>query len=190
MKFSEKLIKLRKERSLSQEELGYELNVTRQTVSKWELGQTTPDLDKLLELSKLFNISVDELINDNDSVSEKKGSIVMEEKNNNNNVKTIVIALIIIAIIIGAVVLIVNFSEQKSKEKREEKNREDAAKIINSQQELMKDALERQQELKDRYENLTSENVDSSSLLEDAKEKEQELLDKYNKQKESLLQNQ
>lgn len=40
MKFNEKLIQLRKKEGLSQEELGYKLNVTRQTVSKWELGQT------------------------------------------------------------------------------------------------------------------------------------------------------
>ena len=43
MKFNEKLINLRKKAGLSQEELGYKLNVTRQTVSKWELGQTTPE---------------------------------------------------------------------------------------------------------------------------------------------------
>ena len=48
MKFNEKLIKLRKEQGLSQEELGEKLNVTRQTVSKWELGETTPEMSKLL----------------------------------------------------------------------------------------------------------------------------------------------
>ena len=56
MKFNEKLINLRKKAGLSQEELGYKLNVTRQTVSKWELGQTTPEMDKLIEISKIFNI--------------------------------------------------------------------------------------------------------------------------------------
>lgn len=45
MKFNEKIIELRKKQGLSQEELGYKLNVTRQTVSKWELGQTTPEMD-------------------------------------------------------------------------------------------------------------------------------------------------
>ena len=45
MKFNEKLINLRKKAGLSQEELGYKLNVTRQTVSKWELGQTTPEMN-------------------------------------------------------------------------------------------------------------------------------------------------
>lgn len=62
MKFNENLITLRKTKGLSQEELGNELNVARQTISKWELGETTPEMEKLLQLSKLFNISVDKLI--------------------------------------------------------------------------------------------------------------------------------
>lgn len=65
MKFNEKLIKLRKAAGLSQEELGNRLNVARQTVSKWELGETTPEMDKLEELSNIFEISIDELVKDN-----------------------------------------------------------------------------------------------------------------------------
>ena len=64
MKFNEKLIKLRKAAGLSQEELGNRLNVARQTVSKWELGETTPEMDKLEELSNIFEISIDELVKD------------------------------------------------------------------------------------------------------------------------------
>ncbi len=66
MKFNEKLIKLRKAAALSQEELGNRLNVARQTVSKWELGETTPEMDKLEELSNIFEISIDELVKDDD----------------------------------------------------------------------------------------------------------------------------
>lgn len=62
MTFNEKIMELRKAKGFSQEELGYKLNVTRQTVSKWETGQTTPEMDKLIELSKLFGISIDELV--------------------------------------------------------------------------------------------------------------------------------
>lgn len=64
LKFNEKLIKLRKAVGLSQEELGNKLNVARQTVSKWELGETTPEMDKLEELSNLFEVSIDELVKD------------------------------------------------------------------------------------------------------------------------------
>ena len=65
LKFNEKLIKLRKASGLSQEELGDKVNVARQTISKWELGETTPEMDKLGELSNLFEISIDELVKDN-----------------------------------------------------------------------------------------------------------------------------
>lgn len=65
MKFNEKLIKLRKAAGLSQEELGNKLNVARQTISKWELGETTPEMNKLEELSNLFEVTIDELVKDN-----------------------------------------------------------------------------------------------------------------------------
>lgn len=66
MKFNEKLIELRKTKGLSQEELGNELGVSRQTISKWELGQSYPDFQKLVILSDFFNISLDKLIKDID----------------------------------------------------------------------------------------------------------------------------
>ena len=66
MKFSEKLLNLRKEKGLSQEKLAKRLNVTRQTISKWELNQTVPDMNKLIELSKLFKVSLDELTRGNE----------------------------------------------------------------------------------------------------------------------------
>ena len=61
MQFHEKLIQLRKQRGLSQEQLGEQVGVSRQTVSKWELGLTTPEMDKLIQLSCYFEISLDEL---------------------------------------------------------------------------------------------------------------------------------
>ena len=72
MKFEQKLINLRKQKSMSQEELAEKLNVTRQTISKWELGQSKPDMDKLLEISKLFEVSVEELTNETVSVGKEK----------------------------------------------------------------------------------------------------------------------
>lgn len=72
MNFNEKLMELRKQKGWSQEELGNRLNVTRQTVSKWELAQTTPEMDKLIEISQLFDISLDELLN-NPRFGEQKG---------------------------------------------------------------------------------------------------------------------
>lgn len=62
MTFAEKLIELRKSKGWSQEELGEKLDVTRQTVSKWELGSTTPEMEKIALISELFGITTDELI--------------------------------------------------------------------------------------------------------------------------------
>ncbi len=62
MTLGERLTLLRKEMNLSQEEVAERLNVTRQTVSKWELDQSTPDFDKVIPICKLYNISSEELL--------------------------------------------------------------------------------------------------------------------------------
>ena len=67
MEFGNKLLELRKKENLSQEALAEKLNVTRQTISKWELNETSPDLKQALLISKLFNISLDELVNNDRS---------------------------------------------------------------------------------------------------------------------------
>lgn len=72
MKFNEKLINLRKENGMSQEELGDRLGVTRQTISKWELGQATPNMTNLNELGTLFNVSINYLVDDNCDTYNKK----------------------------------------------------------------------------------------------------------------------
>ncbi|MCI8460031.1 MAG: helix-turn-helix domain-containing protein [Bacilli bacterium] len=64
MKFGDKLIALRKKRGLSQEELAEKLNVSRQSVSKWESNNTYPETEKIVQICNLFNCSMDDLIND------------------------------------------------------------------------------------------------------------------------------
>lgn len=66
MNFNEKLISLRKSMGLSQEELGAEIKVSRQTISKWESGQSYPDFQRLVLLSDYFGLTLDELIRDVD----------------------------------------------------------------------------------------------------------------------------
>ena len=61
MLFNEKLIQRRKEKSMTQEELAEQLNISRQTVSKWENGECMPDADKFIRLSDILEISLDEL---------------------------------------------------------------------------------------------------------------------------------
>ena len=65
MELGNKILELRKKENLSQEQLAEKMNVTRQTISKWELNETTPDIKQAKELSKIFKVSLDELT-DND----------------------------------------------------------------------------------------------------------------------------
>ena len=65
MNLGENILKYRKKAGLSQEQLGEEVDVTRQTISNWELGETSPNSDQLKALSKALNVSIDELL-DND----------------------------------------------------------------------------------------------------------------------------
>ena len=77
MKLSNNLKNIRKENNLSQEQLAEKLGVSRQAVSKWESGQSYPEMDKVLLICKLFNYNIDELMNENvKEVNETKESKV------------------------------------------------------------------------------------------------------------------
>ncbi len=67
MRFGEKLFKLRKEKGLSQEALAEQIGTTRQAVSKWENNQGFPETEKLLQLSNIFETSIDFLLKDEKS---------------------------------------------------------------------------------------------------------------------------
>ena len=64
MTFSDKLIALRRKAGWSQEELAERLNVSRQSVSKWEGAQSMPDIDKIVQMSSLFSVTTDYLLKD------------------------------------------------------------------------------------------------------------------------------
>lgn len=64
MQFRDKLFQLRKRDGMTQAELAEAINVSRQAISKWEMGTAIPDVSNMLALSKLFNVSVDYLVND------------------------------------------------------------------------------------------------------------------------------
>ena len=64
MTFSDKLIALRRKAGWSQEELAERMNVSRQSVSKWESAQSMPDIDKIVQLSSLFGVTTDYLLKD------------------------------------------------------------------------------------------------------------------------------
>jgi len=82
MTLGEKIQQLRKSRGLSQEQLAEKINVSRQSISKWELNNAIPDLNKIVTLSELFSISIDELIKGNSSY---RHSVEPESINCNEN---------------------------------------------------------------------------------------------------------
>ena len=62
LQFRERLRKLRKENGLTQEQLAEKLNISRQSVAKWERGQSLPNITNLKEMSIIFNVTTDELL--------------------------------------------------------------------------------------------------------------------------------
>lgn len=72
MKIGEKIASLRNILGLSQEQLAEQLDVSRQSVSKWEMNQALPQIDKVLMLCEIFGVSADKLLRDDRSVSDKK----------------------------------------------------------------------------------------------------------------------
>lgn len=97
MKFYEKLIILRKKGLLSQEALAEKLDVTRQTISKWELDQTKPDMDKLKEISKLFDVDINVLTDDTISLEDNKKI----KKQDNKQPRKIILYIVIIIFIVS-----------------------------------------------------------------------------------------
>lgn len=118
MEFNNKLYELRKQKGFSQEELANRLNVSRQTVSKWEVGDSTPDMEKLIAISDLFGISLDELILDKSPtpppvVQSAKSEVYSEIKTDikekvltDSNRKKVRKLLKIAGIILGAVLVV------------------------------------------------------------------------------------
>lgn len=168
MKFYEKLIILRKKALLSQEELAEKLDVTRQTISKWELGQSKPDIDKLQMMSKLFEVDVNTLTNEEISLEDK-----VETKEHKNNKKEDgdrkFILYILIIIFIASLAFLtyrvgtdikakkdeIKEELRKEKEKDEKKQEEEEKK----QQEL-EDKIKKEQE--EYHENFSKDSFNST----------------------------
>lgn len=93
----ERILKLRKKQGLSQEQLGEQVNVTRQTISNWELNETTPNPEQLKLLSKALDISIDELLD-----NERK-EVLMNKVSNTERLAGIIIKILKIFGIICAI---------------------------------------------------------------------------------------
>ena len=172
MKFYEKLIILRKKALLSQEELAEKLDVTRQTISKWELGQSKPDIDKLQMMSKLFEVDINTLTDEEVSLEEVKEEKTEEKDNkndNNDNKDRKFILYILIIIFITSLAFLtyrvgtdikakkdeIKEELRKEKEKAEKKQEEEEKK----QQEL-EDKINKEQE--EYHENFSKDSFNST----------------------------
>ena len=93
----ERLLNLRKDKKLSQEEVAYKLNVTRQTVSKWETDQSMPDFDKIVPLCELYEITPNELFIELSRMEDKDLPIsnIEEQSKTNKKAKGIAISIIL-----------------------------------------------------------------------------------------------
>ena len=102
MKLCDKIVQLRKENGMSQEALAEKLEVSRQTISRWEMGAAMPDAANILHLSKLFNVTTDYLLND-DYLSDEDLPKVQKMKSENLN------QVLIYMVIIEIMILIIQF---------------------------------------------------------------------------------
>ena len=109
MKFGENLKIIRKNKKMSQEELAEKLNVSRQSVSKWETGESYPEMNNILELCRIFNIKINELIHqDMSDISSLDEEVIMNlVKFNENKQKQVKSLSNVISLIgkIGGIVL-------------------------------------------------------------------------------------
>lgn len=145
MKFYEKLIILRKKALLSQEQLAEKLDVTRQTISKWELGQTKPDMDKLNAMSKLFEVDINILTNDELSLEGNKHENKVEPKKKDNSNRKIILYIVIIIFVASLATLVYRVGSD-IKEKSDAVKEEIERKQQEVEQEMKQKELERKKE--------------------------------------------
>lgn len=99
MELGNLILKYRKKYNLSQEELAKEIGVTRQTISKWELNETTPDLKQAIKLAEIFNINFNKIIN----VINNEESLKEERNEKIKNYALILLLSILVIIIVSAI---------------------------------------------------------------------------------------
>ena len=101
MNFDEKIIKIRKDNNLTQEEMAEKLNVSRQAISNWENKRNLPDIEMLIIISKIFSISLDELILGGEEMND------IEKKLINDGSESRIVKMNLISTIIGTSLLLI-----------------------------------------------------------------------------------
>ena len=104
MTTAEKLVRLRKEKGLSQLQLAEEINVSRQAISRWEVGLAVPSREKLRALSELYNVLSDKTAEDMQKVSKTEDE-AKEKPSNHLRVGLIACVVVILLIVVGVMLL-------------------------------------------------------------------------------------
>ena len=86
IKIANRLLEFRKRSGLSQEELAEKLNITRQSVSKWERAESAPDTDNLIELAKIYGVTLDDLLNVDKPMEQTEEKVIEEVKITNSGI--------------------------------------------------------------------------------------------------------
>ena len=118
IEIADKLVELRKKNGYSQEELAAKLGLSRQAISKWERAEASPDTDNLICLAKLYGVSLDELLKNDDDVEtivkeqmnsneEKSNEISAEQKEENPRIRKLRIIEAIVSSILTLLVTII-----------------------------------------------------------------------------------
>ena len=110
MSLGKNIQKLRKENKLSQEQLAQKCNVSRQTISRWESDEVLPDTNNLITLAKLFNVTLDSMVFD----EEQSMDLKIEKKKFNWKSIGIVSIILNLIIVIGLIVTLNPFSKPKT----------------------------------------------------------------------------
>ncbi len=111
MKFSEKIQLLRKNSGMSQEDLAERLGVSRQSVSKWELGQSYPETEKILEMCQMFGVTVDSLLVDEEKMVQSKEKAAPVPSKRKNTIVPYIAILVLLILLISAVARIAILSK-------------------------------------------------------------------------------
>lgn len=115
VKLNERLISLRKDKRMSQQDLAEALNVSRQAVSRWEVGIAIPSMDNLLALSKLFGVPTDELMG-SDKVVGVPESEKTQGSGNRKGRSVLKVILIILAAAALVAAIVITYLNQKEAE--------------------------------------------------------------------------
>lgn len=115
MNLGEKLFELRKTKNLTQDEVAEKLNVTRQTVSKWETNQSSPDFDKIVPICELFEIGVEELLTGkkeekqekNEEQEEKKEKVLTKQETKEKSAKVVSGSIFIYILAVALIMILV-----------------------------------------------------------------------------------